>query len=226
LSIRTTFEDDELIYASTGDGILSWHKISCCVWSHGARLRGRASLNEKYRDLKGFFVGFLGVKPVDLLMAIDELREAGNKSITSIPEMKESIWTVNSLLSAEAKHPTPQPILESRIFPVQRAGSVTLVSSGTEFFIDDREDLRRLFEIEVKFLDFTLNEVNQLQPFLRWTGLESRYVSKHVREFTSFGGEGATPVTNSDRQINNRAYSLLRLGVPKTSFAQSITCLC
>jgi hypothetical protein len=182
------------------------------VWSSAARLRGRVSLNENYKDLEDLFVGFLGVKPVDLLMAIDELKEAGNRQPTSVLEVKESIWTVNSLLSTESSLPNSRATTKSRVFPVKQAnGDVTCGSSATNFFVIDREPLRLSFEGRVKFLDFTLEEVVELWPFLKWTHLEDRYLSHCVKEITSFHGRDAMLISNPDRQIQNRAYALLRL---------------
>jgi hypothetical protein len=186
--------------------------VSQCVWSSAARLRGRVSLNENYKDLEDLFVGFLGVKPVDLLMAIDELKEAGNRQPTSVSEVKESIWTVNSLLSTVSTLPNSRATTRSSVFPVRQAnGVVTCRSSTTNFFVIDREPLKRSFEGRVKFLDFTLEETVGLSPFLKWTQLEDRYLSRCVKEITSFHSGDAILLSNPDRQIKNRAYALLRL---------------
>jgi hypothetical protein len=63
---------------------------------------------------------------------------------------------------------------------------------------------------KVKFLDFTLEEVKDLQPFLRWALVEDKYVSKQVKEITSFDGKNATPVLVPNRQIRHKAHALLR----------------
>lgn len=181
------------------------------MWSKAARLRGRVSLNDDYEDLEELFVDFLGIKPVDLPMAIDELKESGSRPTTSVSEVKESIWTVNSLLSTESSPPKSSAIRKSSVFPIRHPdGGVTRETTATEFFIVDREPLRQAFETKVKFLDFTLEEVVRLGPFLEWARLNS-YVSHYVKEITSFPGGGASPMSNPDRQIRNRAYPLLRL---------------
>ena len=185
--------------------------MSQCVWSSAARLRGRVSLNDDYEDLKDFFVEFLGVKMVDLAMAIDELKEAGSRQSTSRQELKESIWTVNSLLSTTSKTPGPEQMLESRIFPIiLPSGTPTISSLATEFFVVDREKLSELYKTKVKFLDFPLQEVVTLGPFLNWMRLEARYLSHCVKEITSFHGGIARLTSNPERQIWNRAHALLR----------------
>ncbi|KFY37775.1 hypothetical protein V494_04632 [Pseudogymnoascus sp. VKM F-4513 (FW-928)] len=224
--LKTAFESGALIYVPSDDRP-AWYKVSQCVWSSAARLRGRVSLNENYNDLEDLFVGFLSVKPVDLSMAIDELKETGNRQPISKLEVKESIWTVNSLLSTELSLPNPRAITKSKVFPVRQAnGDLTFQSSITNFFVIDREPLKQSFEGMVKFLDFTLEEVVELRPFLKWTQLEDRYLSRCVKEITSFYGGEAMLIPNPDRQIKNRAYALLRIaahfGSPRTKSNQGL----
>ena len=210
-AFRSAFDDDDLIFLPSNDGP-SWHKTSRCVWSTAASLRGRVSLNHEYAELYDFFVGFLGVRPVDLSMAIEELKEVGSReSGIIVQEVKDSIFTVNSLLIAEPAQPCPRNLLGKRIFPIRYpSGHIECHSKETTFFVVDREPLRRSFEGEVKFIDFTLEEVNRLQPFLYWTHLEDRYLSANVKEITSFHGSGGRILSNQNRDIRPRAHAILR----------------
>ncbi|KAL1870869.1 hypothetical protein Daus18300_004958 [Diaporthe australafricana] len=175
--LRSQFEDQALIYVSSNEGP-SWRKTSQCVWVTAARLRDMVSLNNEYDDLEEFFVDVLGVGPVTLSMAIDELKEVGSRESVSAEEIKASILTVNSLLCSESDSPHPK-LLESKIFPVRYPeGGVQYVSAQTQFFIADRKSLRLSFEGQVKFLDFNLEEVVQLHPFFSWIRLEDR-IAKH-----------------------------------------------
>lgn len=193
------------------DDLPSWHKPSQCVWSKAAQLRGKVSLSEDYEDLERLFTNVLGVRQVDLTMAIDELRKTGNEPSVRVSEVKQSIWTVNSLLSSETSLPDPAGILDVSVFPIRYPqGGVTCSSISTEFFIVDREKLGQDFSTKVKFLDFSLEEVVQLRPFLHWTGLQSRYLSLCIKEVTSFPGEGASLILSPDVQIRYRAHPLLR----------------
>ena len=181
------------------------------MWSNAAKLKGRVSLNVEYERFKELFVDFLGVRPIDLSMAIDELQETGNRRLATADELKESIWTVNSLLLREEGHREPGNLPEAKIFPIKYPnGAIERVSISTDFFLVDREPFRRHFEASLKFFDFTLEEVSRLYPFIEWTGLEERYLSRHVKEFTSFHGTGASLISNPDRQICNRAHALVR----------------
>ncbi|KAI1342846.1 hypothetical protein F5Y15DRAFT_412522 [Xylariaceae sp. FL0016] len=213
-NIKESFENEALIYVPADDGAsgAAWHKVSDCVWSKAARLRGRVALNDDYEDLEQLFVGFLGVRPVDLAMAIDELKQVGSKNSTSVPEIKDSIWTVNSLLSLESKPPKASAVMKCSILPIRYPqGGVTLAPVATECFIIDRERLRQLFESKVKVFDFTLDEVVRLKHFLAWVDANDRYISRCVQEITSFPGGKARPVSNPELQIRHRAYPLVRI---------------
>jgi hypothetical protein len=192
------------------------------VWSGASRLRGRVSLNDEYENLKDPFVGVLGVKPIDLAMAVDELKEISNKESASAQEAKESIWTVNSLLCTTSQTPSIRGLVSSRTFPIKRPdGSVSLGSQNAEFFIPDRESSWRAFQTKVKFLDFALEDVVKLRPFFEWMHLEDRYLSCCVKEITSFHGGVTVQTSNPDQQVQNRAHALLRLVLPKASIAHA-----
>lgn len=213
-AFRAAFDKDALIFVPSDDGA-SWHKSSQCVWSTAASLRGKVSLNRDYEGLEDLFVDFLGVKPVDIHMAIEELKEVGSRGgDVLVDEVKDSIWTVNSLLAMETKPPPPGDILKRRIFPIKHpGGDIQCYSKTTEFFIIDRDPLRRLFESKVKLLDFTLDEVVRLRPLLQWARLEDRYLSVHVKEATIFRGSGARPISSEGRNIRYKAHALLRIAV-------------
>jgi hypothetical protein len=207
--LQRQFEDHGLIYVPSNDGT-SWRKPSQCVWSTAARLRDMVSLNHEYEHLEDFFVNILGVKPVTLNMAIEELKETGNRESASIEEVKASIWTVNSLLCLDSEPPPPE-LMATKILPVRYpGGGVQCVSAQTQFFIVDREPLRLPFEDRVKFIDFSLEEVVQLHSFLTWARLGDRYISRCVRESTSVQNSSAQPISNPGREFRYRAHALLR----------------
>ncbi|KAL3294422.1 ino80 chromatin remodeling complex protein [Colletotrichum asianum] len=208
---KSIFEDEALIYLPVDSG-LSWHRPSECVWSNATKLSGRVSLNEEFEDLEIFFVDFLGVKPLDLSMAIDDLKSVATRASVTSSEIKDLIWAVNSLLPTVQKPPSSREVLKTKIFPIAYPnGSVTVGTATTGFCVIDRESLRSSFKNKVNFLDFTLEQVARLRPFLEWTHLENRYLSRCVKEITSFHGGAATPITNPQRQIRHRAHALLRV---------------
>lgn len=207
--LESQFEEHDLIYVASNDGS-PWRKPSGCVWSAAARLRDKVSLTDEYEKLRGLFVDFLGVRPLTLSMAIDELKEAGGRQPVSIEEVKASLQTVNSLLPSEPGMQRPE-FSELRVFPVRYPRrTVESVSTQTEFFIADRESLQLQFEGHVKFLDFSLEEVNELRPFLEWAQLGDRYISRCVRESTSVQASDARPIFVHGREIRHKAHAFLR----------------
>lgn len=209
--LRTQFEEHDLIYVPTDDGA-SWRKISQCVWSIAGRLRDMVSLNDEYENFQDFFVNILGVKRVTLAMAIDELKEAGQRRPVSVEEVEASLLTVNSLLCAESDPPPAQAdLMGCAIFPVRYPeGAVQCVSAKTHFFLVDRELLQSSFAKHARFLNFNREQILELQPFINWVGLHDRYISQCVRKFTSVTTRDAQPIVDTDRQFRHRAHALLR----------------
>ena len=153
---------------------------------------------------------FLGVQTLNLQMVFDKLKGQGEGQ-SSVDEIKKTIRTLNSFLKSETKHPDPEPILESRIFPVRDPnGDVELCTSEAAFAIVDRTPMHNLFIKEAKFFDFSLNEILELEPFLKWVRLEDRYLSCSVKEFSSLCGGSNRQISNLDRDISRKSHGLLR----------------
>ncbi|OCL02139.1 hypothetical protein AOQ84DRAFT_424260 [Glonium stellatum] len=211
-SFKKSFEDEALIYVVT-NGVGHWFKVSQCLWSTATQIRGMTALNDHYGALKDLFVDFLGVRTLNLQMVFDKLKEQGAGQ-SSVEEVKKTIWLLNSLLQSERRHPSPKPILESRVFPVRHpGGSVRLLASAAAFVIADRKHLHDLFSGEAKFLDFSTNDIPRLEPFFKWAGLESRYLSCSVREISTLCGDPDRPISHPDRDISRKAHGLLRIAV-------------
>ncbi|KAI0392222.1 hypothetical protein F5Y17DRAFT_437188 [Xylariaceae sp. FL0594] len=211
MDIRAAFEEHALVYTEM-DGNPTWHKPSQCVWSDAIRLRGAVSLSEEYGDLEDLFLQVLGVAQVNLDMAVAELELAGSRQPVSLQEVKESIWTVNSLLPAEGAPPAPVQVVESSIFPIRYPhGDVACSPRATSFFIVDWAQLKQHFEDRVKMLDFSLEDVSKLRPFLQWAGVQDRYLSRCAREVTAFPGDEGRPELSLSLKIRQRAHPLLRI---------------
>jgi hypothetical protein len=161
--------------------------------------------------MNGFFVDFLGVATLSLQMVYEELKEKGASDRTTVPQVKETIWAFNSFLAAERELPDPEPILNGKLFPVKYPkGPTRLHSAKIAFAIVDRKPLGDAFRDKAKFLDFSLDEVRQLKPFLKWAGLEERYLSATVKEVTAMEGDGQGPISSPERDIKKKAHALFR----------------
>ncbi|KAI9038751.1 uncharacterized protein KD926_010486 [Aspergillus affinis] len=210
-AVREKFEECQLIYYTDGDDG-DWHRPSQCLWSTTTDIKGMVALNDLYEDLFSFFVELLGVRTLTLEMVHDKLVEQG-RGQTSINEVKDTIWLLNSYLQGEEEPPSPTQALASKVFPVRYPdGIVSLCSSVVEFTIFDRKHLSHYFSDQVKSLDFELNEFPRLAPFLRWARLEARYLSSSVKEISAHSGESHR-LTSPGRNIAQKAHGLLRIAV-------------
>ncbi|KAJ0152697.1 Benzoate 4-monooxygenase [Fusarium oxysporum f. sp. albedinis] len=220
--LRKTFAEEPLIYFNIGN-VSRWYTVGECLWSSATQIRGRVALNDLYPDLEDFFVSFLGVQELTLDMAYDELKEMGSRvPPPSVAAVKETIWALNSLLDTTADPPDEEPISRGTVFPVRCPNkSVKLQSGRTQFAIADRKALGDIFAPQAKMLDFTLDEVRRLRPFLSWLDLESRYLSTSVREISTVAGGLMDKLQYRDREFRQKADGLFRIAVhfnsPRTS---------
>lgn len=207
-----------MILAIDKNDHVGWYKISQCLWSSTAEIRGKVIIEDLYEELETFFVEILGVKSLTFQMVYDDLVQPD--SGRTVDEAKSAISSLNSFLIAEeeeeeeqASPPYPKILLKSPVFPVlDQSGKVSLQSAAdTDFAIVDREYLSVRFASRIKSLDFNLEETRILEPFLEWCGLGNRYLSQCVREYTSVstGGE-SRPITVPNYDLKRKAHALLR----------------
>ncbi|KAF7558422.1 hypothetical protein G7046_g5742 [Stylonectria norvegica] len=213
-ALKKLFMEEQLIYVTTTNAV-KWYTVDQCLWSSATQIRGRVMLNDLYPDLEEFFVNFLGVQPLTLDMVYDELIGKGvREPAPSISDVKKDIWAINALLQTSEKPPDAERILKSRIFPVcYPNGRTTLQTARTQFAVLDRKPLGDIFAAQAKFLDFTLDEVRRLKWFLKWLGLDGRYLSVVVKEISTVGGSEMTRLQHPDRDISQKAHDLLRIAV-------------
>ncbi|KAF5718969.1 hypothetical protein FGLOB1_1383 [Fusarium globosum] len=220
--LKKTFVEEPLIYFNVGN-VSRWYTVGECLWSSATQIRGRVALNDLYPDLEDFFISFLGVQELTLDMAYDELKEMGSREPPpSVAAVKETIWALNSLLDTTTDSPDEEPIFRGSVFPVRYPNkSVKLQSGRTQFAIADRKALGDIFAPQAKMLDFTLDEVRRLRPFLSWLDLEKRYLSTSVREISTVAGGRMDELQYPDREIRQKAAGLFRIAVhfnsPRTS---------
>lgn len=106
-------------------------------------------------------------------------------------------------------------LLTSDVLPVRRGrrvgfdSNVFLQSCQTDFVVIDRVKLAEIFGSNTAFLDFSLEEVQQLYPFLHALGLDKKYLSLLYEEETICDDSGL-PDSNRTAEFHQRAYDLLR----------------
>jgi hypothetical protein len=120
------------------------------------------------------------------------------------------IWAINAM---EPKQGDLDTLLTSDILPVRRPEPSPnhnrfLQSCQTDFVVIDRTKLAEIFDGHAAFLDFTLEEVQQLYPFLHALGLGKKYLSLICDEETACSENGLVD-SKLTAEFTERAYDLL-----------------
>ncbi|XRM42034.1 hypothetical protein ABZX51_005272 [Aspergillus tubingensis] len=207
---RKRFSEVPLIYVPP-----NWYTTSECLWSTATSIPGRIALNDHYQNLQEMFVYYLGVETLTMQMVVEKLQDQGRAGSSSVAEVKSTIWTLNSLLQSQQADIAPaEQVINNAVFPVRFPhGGVQLQTSASAFAIADRKHLFSYFSSKANLLDFEVDEVLRLEPFIQWTGLNDRYLSLCIKEITMVGGDHAGPLSNPDRDISHKAHGLLRVAV-------------
>jgi hypothetical protein len=157
--------------------------------------------------LKVFFCQHLQVQVPDLKMLVEGLKVL-DKARNPRAEIKDLIWQINAL---EPDEESLKMIDDAKVLPViSSTGKLTLFSRTRTFAIVDRKPLADAFAGRIAVLDFSLDEVRRLQPFLSSMKIESRYLSKLVEEKSSVEEISSHPDTDLTRDLRRRAYALTR----------------
>jgi hypothetical protein len=102
---------------------------------------------------------------------------------------------------------------------------VQLLSSLIEFAIVDRKELGEKFNRKVKMLDFTMNEIWDLGPFIKWAGLEDRYISRMVKKISLSGSRFSSQLFNGYGISGIKAHGLFRYRHPHPPLFSPPYCL-
>ncbi|KAK5987876.1 Protein NO VEIN-like protein [Cladobotryum mycophilum] len=213
--IRKEFEDQSLVYMVTGYKP-TWRAISQSLLLPWTGTRGQRISFHVSKGMMDFFREVLGVRMLlNIQEVYDELLQVD--SDTSIHFVKNVIWILNNYLQCEPAKVSEEmtaKLLKSRIFPVRYTdGTVKLDTLDTEFAIIDRRDLGQSFEGKARVLDFSRDEVWGLKEFIKWAGLEPRYLSCSVEEVTSLGLSIPQHLSSIERNVKYKAHALFRIAV-------------
>lgn len=158
----------------------------------------------------------LQVSELTLQLVYDKLLtliDYGKES--TVHYVKQQLLTLNSFLRDLGEKwfmaPTASPLLEKRIFPIKFPdGRVLLFPANTGFTIIDRVGPVGGFRDVVKTLDFTLDEVHELEPFIEWARLQHRYLSRMVAYNPEVGPGEKFPVSDPRFDVRRKAHGLVR----------------
>ena len=142
-------------------------------------------------------------------MLVDELSRVVSSKLT-VDDVKSLTWQINSFSPSRK---ALEKLKTLPIFPVNAAssglGSVLRVQNE-KFLIIDRQPWADAFQGRINFLDFNLEEVRRLQPFLSSFDVENCYLSRAVAETSSFQGKDREQSRKRTRQVRSRAYAIAR----------------
>ncbi|KAF5968145.1 hypothetical protein FBULB1_10851 [Fusarium bulbicola] len=214
--MRTLFESSPLIFIPD-DPYTGWHTSTEVLWSSNTDLCGMGTLDETYKPLCDFFVDKLGIESLSLQILYDRL----TKSPKCEPQqMKEAIFILNDFLRSGPVFLDPQPVRNAEILPVRDPdGRISLRSVETDFAIGDNDNLRINFDSHIRLLDVDLGEFHRLKPFFEWLKLESRYLSRCVREDVTvvakekggLFGASEVPIPHKKRNLKAKARYITRV---------------
>ncbi|KAK4452224.1 hypothetical protein QBC34DRAFT_457252 [Podospora aff. communis PSN243] len=197
--LRELFNNNNLIYYVAGDRYF-WCHLSHCLWSPGNSVQGRFNLAQVYdNNLEPFFVDRLQVTRLTVDLVYGELLIFGDRQ-TPIQD-----GAISNTLA-------PGPLLEKNLLPIKHPdGKVLLLPPSAGFTIIDRAGTMAQFRGVVKTLDFTMDEVHALEPFLKWMGLEHRYLSRMVEEMPALGSGKKVRVSEPRYNLRKKAHGLFRV---------------
>ncbi|KAK8097552.1 uncharacterized protein PG998_013038 [Apiospora kogelbergensis] len=213
--LREAFAQEKLIY---GNELGKWYNTTECLWSSPTKIRTMLVLQPLYEDLQEFFVDFLGVETQTAKMVYEKLT---SEETTRLPmeEIKDTILAFSSLLASGDEAYDPNSVLQNKVFPVRCPGSdEPVLQNGRDgFAIWDRKPIGDAFSNQAKFLDFSMDLVRDLERFIKWAGLENRYLSKAVKDLSAVDFDSARVVTSPRLLVQSKAHALVRIAVTYNS---------
>jgi hypothetical protein len=173
-------------------------------------IEGKAIIGGLYPDrLKTFLSDRLKISSASLSTVVEEICSL-SKGQPSPDNLKKMIWAVNDM---NPKESDLQPIAVCDFLPIRgdRSGSdgISLQSCSSNFAITDRAKLADTFRGHIGFLDFSLEEVQQLRPILQALKLDRKYLSLICTENTACS-EDRVLDSKLTKEFQDRAYYLLR----------------
>ena len=209
ISHREEFEKHCLIYLPGREP--AWHPPSRCLWTASTEFFDKFAISAIYDDLQDVFVKHLGISRPDMAMYIDELlRLIGCSDEPSVPRVKALIEEINTW---KPDKDSLVALRSSRFLPVRATdGIVKLADLSAVFAIVDRRYYQDLFKTKIPFLDFDLEAVHELAPFIHALGLENRYISMTIHE--SSKAKDFVIDWGLTRNMREKAFALFRYAFP------------
>jgi hypothetical protein len=120
------------------------------------------------------------------------------------------IWAINNM---DPRQGDLELMVECSILPVREgqpsSESVTFRNCHDNFVVTDRVKLGEVFQGHIGFLDFSLEEVRQLNPFIQALNLDRKFLTLVCKKRTACTEERVLDARLTT-EFKDRAYALLR----------------
>jgi hypothetical protein len=199
------FEQHSLIYVSTER---SWRSPTSCVWASAARIGRQFGISVPYNRLQHFFVGILSIQTPTTSTYVEQLRMLAEERPPNVHEIKTAIENINRL---QPTNTDLDSIRHLRCLPVKIAdGRAELASTASQFFVVDRIEYGTAFRDKVPIMDFSLEDIRRLRPFLDALELGDRYMSLAIEETTTVQQPASEPSTILTRAFRQKSKAFYR----------------
>ncbi|KAF2499755.1 hypothetical protein BU16DRAFT_504059 [Lophium mytilinum] len=184
----------------------TWHNPSSCIWAEDEiRLPGKLSIATMYKTLKPFFLGVLRITKPSLEMHISALKEKASTN----PDKYSIFREILNICAFDIPFKALESLRNCKCLPVKLSSGTTEWSDcSKDFAIVNRRDYSQTFAGRINVLDFSLEEVHSLKPFLSGLGLEERFLSRAVREETTVQGGSKDERLTAD--LRKKSYAICR----------------
>ncbi|KAF2421213.1 hypothetical protein EJ08DRAFT_738278 [Tothia fuscella] len=202
-SIQISFREKQLIYHPVTQ---TWHPPADCVWAKDdIQLPGKFSLATVYAGYAPLFTNILEIPKPTLPMHIRALRE----KVDHAPTKQDILQMILNICAFKPSPDDLQELVNCHCFPITVfTGRLEWRTSTQWFAIPDRREFRRAFEGKINILEFSLEEVHSIRPFLFGLGLENKYLSSLVTEETQV--EGGTNDLRLTLDLRKKSYAMCR----------------
>lgn len=211
---RVIFQCEMLVYVRHAK---KWCSLDSCLWTDSPNTGKKYGIQCVYPNLEEFFVKHLRVKSPTVATYVEQLASLTLMISPNSQDVKDSILTINRLLTAETSLSRELKIMKTlKCFPVRLSrdsGNIQYQSCEKCFIILDHVDYGKLFRGKLPFLDFSLREVHSLKPLWIWLGLEDWYLSRLVTISTDVQQPSLEPDHRLTENFRRRAKYLYRYAI-------------
>ncbi|RDW88871.1 hypothetical protein BP6252_00903 [Coleophoma cylindrospora] len=130
---------------------------------------------------------------------------------------------MQNICALDPNQKSMEKLLNCKCFPVRTPNrDIIWMARNEEFAIVDRSELENLFTGKIKMLDFSLEEVHDIDLFFHALGLQTCYLSKLTSHETKVFGSTAAKTRNLIEHLRGRAFAIARYAIHSRASKDSI----